>query len=346
MEPEKIIDPAIHCKKWTGKGRPKKILAIRFQALGDTVITLPYLQSFKRRNADIKLHLLTRKEVSPIPEALDIFDKVITIGGRRNAKLQFILAMLKMPLLLLQGYDVVMDLQKNRISVIVRKLLRAKAWSEFDKYSLNSAGERTRRTIEAVGISDVSLDGDFKNTVDPERLLTDNGWVKRNKLIVLNPAGGFPSRWWPTENYISFAKLWLSGDSDAQFVLLLIPSQQQKADEIKAALGERCIDLTGKANQVQAFSILKKVSLVLSEDSGLMHMAWVQKIPTIALFSSSKKVWSAPQGSWSMCFDSSDLPCGPCDFFVCKFGDNRCLVRYEPGFILQKAKELLKAAVA
>ena len=60
-----------------------------------------------------------------------------------------------------------------------------------------------------------------------------------------------------------------------------------------------------------------------------MHMAWTQGTPTLALFSDSRRDWSAPQGSWSDCLRFlPDLPCGPCGLPVCKFGDNRCLTRY------------------
>jgi ADP-heptose:LPS heptosyltransferase len=161
-------------------------------------------------------------------------------------------------------------------------------------------------------------------------------------LIVLNPAGFSLARNWPIENYIQFAQLWMKAFPASQFVLLLLPNHQAKAHQIKVALGNACVDLTGKADQVMAFSILSKCAMVLSEDSGLMHMAWVQKVPTIALFSSSRADWSAPQGEWSVCLNSSDMECGPCQLEVCKFGDNRCLTRYSPQFVLEKALTVVR----
>jgi heptosyltransferase II len=315
---------------------------MRFQALGDAIITLPYLQSLKRNYPELKIHLLTRKEVSAIPVGISIFDKVLIIGGGRNARIQLLLAILKLPFMWLQGYDAVIDLQKHKISIIIRKLLAANAWAEFDKHSPSSAGERTKKTIEALGLWKIGLDTDFQINEDVNALLKKHGWKKGHSLVALNPAGNFPSREWPIENYITFAKLWLAKMSpDTQFVLLLLPQHKTKAQPIIASLGEECIDMTGKASQLQAFAILKLCSFVISEDSGLMHMAWVQGIPTIALFSSSRKDWSAPQGQWSRCFDSSDLACGPCDMVICKYKDNRCLTRYSPEFILEQAKDLL-----
>jgi len=331
---------------WQGSVPPKKILVMRFQALGDTVITLPYLQNLKRQYPEIELHFLTREEVSPIPKSIGLFSRVITVGGGRNAKLQFLLTLLKVPRLLLQRYDAILDLQNHRISRVVRMLLPVKSFTEFeiDRRTKLSAGERTRQAVERLWSWKIHLDTSFKiqSPTNVEALLKQNGWKSDHDLIVLNPAGSFPSRNWPDDNYIAFAKLWLQQINPAsQFVLLLLPTLHEKAERIAQALGKNCINLTGKANQVEAFAVLQKCSFALSEDGGLLHMAWVQGVPTLALFSSSRNEWSRPLGERSGSLDSSDLECGPCTFLVCKYGDNRCLTRYAPEFVLSKAKELL-----
>lgn len=317
---------------------------MRFQAIGDTIITLPYLQSIKRQHPEVEIHFLTREEVSPIPKNILLFDKVITIGGKRNAKIQFLLALLKLPWLWFQQYDAVVDLQNHRISKIVRKLLRAKAWAEFDRSSPISAGERTRQTLASLLSWNVALSTQFEMKAKSKafELLNRHGWKEDHDLVVLNPAGNFPSRSWPVNSYVEFAKRWLKKlNSSTQFILLLLPSQAEKAHQITKELGHHCIDLTGKCDQVESFSILQKCKFVLSEDSGLMHMAWVQGVPTLALFSSSRKDWSAPQGNWSDCLDSSDLACGPCMLEVCQYKDNRCLTRYTPEYVFERAVRIL-----
>lgn len=333
----------INFKPWKHSYSPRKILAIRFQALGDTIITLAYLLDLKRNHPTVELHFLTRKEVCAIPKHIGVFDNVIAIGGGRHVELQFVFLLIRLPYLWWQGYDVVLDLQNNTLSRFVRKLLMARAWTAFDKYSDHSAGDRTRNTIQVLGLWNVQLNTKFEFRSDIYPMLRSNGWKEGSSIVVLNPAGAFPSRNWPLDYYIDFAKRWLKEiDSNTQFVLLLLPSLKEKALYLSNALGRSCIDLTGKANQVEAFAVLQKCSFVLSEDSGLMHMSWVQGVPTLALFSASKKIWSAPQGEWSLCLDSSDMECGPCGLFVCKFGDNRCLTRYQPEFVLKKAQHLLQ----
>ena len=66
---------------------PKRILAIRLQAMGDLVITLPYLQALRNSlPSSVRLDLLTREEVDSIPRNIHLFDKVYSIGGGRNSK--------------------------------------------------------------------------------------------------------------------------------------------------------------------------------------------------------------------------------------------------------------------
>jgi heptosyltransferase II len=336
------VVPDIRFKRWTKSYPPRKILAIRYQALGDTVATLPYLQSLKHQYPEIELHLITRKEVCAIPKSIELFDKIIVVGGKRNAKLQFILTLFKVPYLWWQRYDVILDLQKHKISIILRKLLATNAWAEYDKYSPISGSERFRLTIEALGLWKIDIDTGFKSYVDACKILKRANCKSGHDIVALNPAGSFPSRNWPLDYYVKFAKLWLEKiNPRTQFVLLLLPAIEEKASFIAQALGDNCINLTGKANQAEAFAILRKCKFILSEDGGLMHMAWVQGVPTLALFSSSRRDWSAPQGNWSDCLDSSDLECGPCALQICKYGDNRCLTRYSPDFVFNRAKELM-----
>lgn len=331
----------IRSRPWQGENSIKKILVIRFQALGDTIITLPYLQNLKNQYPDIELDLLTRMEVSAIPKNTNIFSNVIELGGGRNAKLQFIHALSKLPRLWWRQYDAVMDLQNNKISKVIRASLKTKAWVEFDRSSLLPAGERTRLTIEALWKWKVKIETEIIIKARTEVVLDRNGLKPNHELVLLNPAGYCTSRNWPLDFYVKFAKQWLRDVNPmTQFLLLLLNTHGDKATYIEVALGKNCLNLTGKINQVEAFSIIKNCKLMLSEDSGLMHMAWVQGIPTIALFSSSRKIWSAPQGDWSYTFDSADMECGPCLLEICKYEDNRCLTRFTPEIVLSKAREL------
>lgn len=325
---------------------PARILAIRLQAMGDMVITLPYLQHLRTAMPPgTIIDFLTREEVDAIPRSIVLFDKVFTIKGGRNLKKQLFYTSLLLPGLLLRQYDVVIDLQNNMVSRMVRKTLIPKAWSEFDRFSAIAAGESTSLTIEAIGFEKNKADENgfrFKAGNDNTDLLKENGWDGISELVVLNPAGAFITRNWPVENYISFAELWLKRFPQTQFLVIGVSAISEKADLFKTKLGNKLINLVNKTSPAQAFAIIQKVKFVVSEDSGLMHMSWVSGIPTLAMFGSTKSSRSCPLGDRSLLLHSGDLPCGNCMLEECRFGDVHCLTRYTASMVFEKALTLIK----
>jgi heptosyltransferase-2 len=336
----------IPAKPWTKENPPKKILAIRLQAMGDLVITLPYLQALRNTlPPSTKLDLLTRKEVDNIPRNLKLFNKIYSIGGKRNFKKQFVYACFLLPALIRRRYDVVLDLQNNEISRLVRKTLLPTAWTQFDKTSPIAAGERTRMTIESLGLGSITACSvfSFRSDLNINALLKQNGWDGKSDLVLVNPAGAFETRNWPIENYAAFMQLWLKGFPQTQFVMSGVDRIETKMIYLKNVFGKALIDLVNKSNPTEGFAIMKKIKLVLSEDSGLMHFAWVSGTPTLALFGSTRSDWSRPLGKTSMLLDSADLPCGNCLLEFCKYNDVHCLTRYTPEFVFEKALSLLSS---
>lgn len=334
----------ISCKPWTEKTPPRRILAIRLQALGDVVITLPYLQCLRNSiPGDARLDFLTRKEVEDIPRNIDLFDHVYSIGGGRDSKRQLLSTSLLLPQLLLQRYDVIIDLQNSTLSRIVRAILRPAAWSGFDRFSPRPAGERNRLTIEAAGLGPNQADDrlQLRRSFQAASVLTNVDPTDTVRLVVLNPAGAFATRNWEMHKYVQFARQWLQRWPDTKFLVLGTSFIAQKAMFLQDELGEHVINLVGRTTPSEVFYLLQRVTLVLSEDSGLMHMAWVSGTPVIALFGSTRGDWSRPLGPHSLVLDSSDLPCGNCMQATCRRGDVFCLTRRTAEDVFSHAVSLL-----
>jgi heptosyltransferase-2 len=331
-------------KPWKKKTSPRRVLAIRLQAMGDTAITLPYLQGLRRALPEgTQLDFLTREEVATLPQNIYLFDHVYSIGGGRDLKRILFYTICLIPRLLLRRYDVVIDLQNNIVSHIVRKALRPAAWSEFDRFSKTAHGERTRQCIEAIGLGECPMDNHFQlkdESIGPA-LLKKNGWNGTDPLVVLNPAGFVATRNWSIPNYVQFARLWLRQFPDTRFIVLGTSFIAQKAEQLKAELGPALLNLVGQTSPMEAFAVLQHVALMLSEDSGLMHMSWVSGKPTMVLFGSTSSEWSRPLGDHTFFLDSSDLPCGSCMQAVCRFGDVHCLTRYTPDLVFSRALALI-----
>jgi heptosyltransferase II len=339
-----ILGLQIRAKPWTRKKPPLRILAIRLHAVGDVIITLPYLQYLKNILPEgAKIDFLTIEECVSIPRNIRLFDKIHVIRGGRDLKKQILFAILLLPRLLSRRYEVVLDLQDSVISRSLRKLIFPKAWTIFERFFPLPAGERTQITIEAVGLGKINANTQFslKDQLDTEKILIENGWNQRNKLIILNPAGAFESRNWPLENYVEFAKSWLSFFPDVQFLVLGLAQVEKKANFFKLELKDSLINVVNKTTAAQAFAIIQKAQLVLTEDSGLMHMSWVSGIPTLALFGSTLSYHAKPLGDKSFLFHSGDLPCGNCMLETCKYGDTHCLTRVTSKMVIRKALEIM-----
>jgi heptosyltransferase-2 len=330
---------------WRRAEAPARILAIRLQAIGDVAITLPYLRALQKSLPDAEIDMVTREEVGPLPRAVELFRRVDELGGGRNERYQLLLAVLMAPRLRARRYDVVLDLQNNRVSRTIRRAILPRAWSTFDRSSPNSAGERTRRTIEAAGfpLPLVEAHLPLKDAGLGLDVLRDADWDPGRELVVLSPAGAFPSRNWPTECYARFAELWQQRRS-TQFAVLGLEAVRSKAAALRTALGGHLLELAGRTTLPEALGIVQRAALVLTEDCGLMHMAWVSGVPTLALFGSSRHDWSAPLGEHSLCLHSGDLPCGACMESTCRFGDVHCLTRYSPEYVVHEAERLIARA--
>ena len=334
-------------RPWRADGPPASILAIRMQALGDVVITLPYLRALRRLFPDSAIDFVTRREDEEIPRAVQLFRFVDSLGGGRSERGQLLRTPKLVARLLTRRYDVVLDLQNNRVSRVLRRALAPRAWAAFDRESLQNAGNRTRQTIEAAGFRLGRVEAGLPLTdaalgLDVLRLA---GWDPSRELVVLSPAGAFPSRHWPIDRYACFADLWRQR-GPAQFLILGRPSLRDRTQALTEAIAGHVLDLVGKTTPSQALAIVQRASLVVTEDCGLMHMAWVSGVPTLALFGSSRHMWSAPLGDHTLCLHSGDLECGACMEETCRYGDVHCLTRYSAEFVVEQAGVLLARAAA
>ena len=173
-------------------------------------------------------------------------------------------------------------------------------------------------------------------------ILKSRGLNETDGLVVLNPAGAFVTRNWELHKYACFARQWLQRWPETKFLVLGTSFIAAKAAFLKEELGDHLCNLVGQTTASEVFSLLQRARLVLSEDSGLMHMAWVSGTPVIALFGSTRSDWSRPLGPHSLFLDSSDLPCGNCMQAICSRGDVLCLSRLSPEEVFARAVSLLE----
>jgi len=331
-------------KPWIEESPPKRILAMRFHALGDVAITLPACEALRRRFPDVRIDFLTNAQWACVPKAIDLFDRVHSVRVLSSRAFRFKEAIRTGLAMRKNTYDVVLDLQRNWMSRVIRIMAAPRAFSEFDRFSARPAGDRTLSSFHDAGFLDLlpvyALR--FKRPLldDAAALLRQYGWDGKRRLVLLNPAGLWETRNWPLSSFHNLSRLWLKEES-VQIVLLGTNRIRRKAAFLKKELGDAVINLAELTTPDMAFAVLQYVSLVISEDSGLLHMSWISGRPTVALFGSSRSDWSGPLGDHTVFLHSGDLDCGECMAHTCRFGDVHCLTRYSPEFVLRAALYLL-----
>ena len=126
--------------------------------------------------------------------------------------------------------------------------------------------------------------------------------------------------------------------------LLAVRRRCRRAFALREAPRRALLDFAGQDDAGEALALVSLASLVVSDDSGLMHLAWVQGVPALALFGSSRAAWSRPEGPRSAGFYSEDLSCGACMQPVCARGDLLCLMRVTVDDVFRKSLELMGRA--
>jgi len=102
-----------------------------------------------------------------------------------------------------------------------------------------------------------------------------------------------------------------------------------------------CADLCGKTALAEAVDLLAEAALVVSNDSGLMHIAAALGRPLVVLYGSTSAEFTPPLTARAKLL-SLNLPCSPCFKRECPLQHLDCLNRLEPRQVLAAVHELLE----
>lgn len=147
-----------------------------------------------------------------------------------------------------------------------------------------------------------------------------------------------PAKRWPTRHYAELARRLASADSP---VWLVGSAKDAPVGEEIAGLAEgAALDLCGRTNLEQAVDLIADARLVVSNDSGLMHVAAALGRPLAALFGSSSPAYTPPMSSRARIV-SLGVECSPCFKRVCPLGHLKCLEDLLPEQVLENTRSLL-----
>lgn len=157
-------------------------------------------------------------------------------------------------------------------------------------------------------------------------------------ILALCPGAEFgPAKRWPDVHYAAVAKEKLA--QGWQVWLFGSPKDQEVSYLINNAVDKKCVDLTGKTNLAEAIDLISLANMVVSNDSGLMHIAAALNRKLVVVYGSSSPKFTPPLNETKKIL-SLNLPCSPCFERECKFGHLNCLTQLEPKHVLLAIDEL------
>jgi heptosyltransferase-2 len=169
----------------------------------------------------------------------------------------------------------------------------------------------------------------------------------QKSVLALCPGAEFgPAKRWPEQHYAAVAsarietgeQVWIFGSHNdaavAEAIRAALPENQQ----------ENCINLAGKTTLAEAIDLLSCASAVVSNDSGLMHIAAALQRPLVAVYGSSSPQFTPPL-SRDVEIVRLGIACSPCFQRECPLGHLQCLKDLSPKQVLTALDKLPRPVV-
>ena len=127
---------------------------------------------------------------------------------------------------------------------------------------------------------------------------------------------------WPVERFAETA-LAIAADRPVEWILFGTPKDAQLGNDISRALGEKCVNRIGQTTLDQLIDELRTCRLLLTNDTGTMHLAALLGVPTVAIFGSTEPGLTGPLGNGNIIL-RHQVECSPCFLRECPI-DFRCM---------------------
>lgn len=326
----------------------QRILVIRYSALGDVVLATSVIEPLRRRFPGARIEWVTSPALATLLEGLPGIAAVHRLG-KRGADGPVALARR------LRGrFDLAIDLQekvKSRclaLAAAPRRLFfhRRTLWEALCAiFGRDRPLTRAHATVlYAEVLRPLGVEGPGRIGIavpEPARARAREALARAERpLVGIAPGATWATKRWAPERFAALADaLHAAGHG---LVLVAGPGDAAAAAAFKAALRAPLqADLTSLPIGALA-AALGELKLLVSCDSGPVHLAAAQGIPALVLFGPTSTVrWSPPQPGRAL---SLGLECQPCSNHGgdrCPLGHHDCMGRLEVGPVLAAARELL-----
>ncbi len=301
-----------------------KYLVIRFSSIGDIVLTTPLIRCLKKQVEGAEVHFLTKKQFVPILSANPYLDKIHVLADNSQKTIHELKH---------EQFDYILDLQNSIRSVNIKRSLKRmyftvnkinlKKWLMVN-FKINKLPDKhiTDRYIETARLFDVQRDGKGLDYFIPEEdrltkdLLPD---YCQNGFISLVIGAQHSTKRMPGEQLTK-----LVGMLKHPVILVGGPEDKDRSDQvIQACPDAQIFSACGKYSINQSASLIEQSNCVISNDTGMMHIAAAFKKKVITTWGNTIPefgMYAYLPGEGSVDFEVPGLSCRPCS----KLGFDKC----------------------
>jgi len=353
----------------------QRILVVRVDLLGDVVLSLPAVHALRRKYPAARIDMLVQKSTAAILEGHPDIDTVLAYDPHiwrqpstflRPSQWHDALQMLR--ILRRARYDLAISISGDMGSILTRLSgarrrigYAGEAYRFFLTDPVPGGRYRIRQHETAYTLALARAAGADTEQADARPKLAYSPAAGKRVLAMLQESrsslghegplialhGGArngQAKRWPTGHFARLAER-LTTELDAMVVLTGAKNEAPLAEAIQSQCSSRLVNLVGQTSLPELVALLAASDLVISGDSGPMHIASALETPLIALHGPTDPALSGPNSPFAVIL-RRDLWCSPCydasATAECPFGNPVCMKSLSPDLVFATAEAQLR----
>jgi heptosyltransferase II len=310
--------------------KPFRILIRSSNWLGDAVMSVPAVRAIKNGRPDVHVTIAAPDKIAPMWKLIPEVDAIIPLP---DGSFPSVVRLLRQQIL----FDVAI-LFPNSLRVALETWLsgirrRVGYRGHCRSWLVNQIVREPRKpgppehhSLRFLRIAR-ECGAETSNIEVPKPNQTSN--IKHQTLIGLCPGAEYgPAKRWLPEGFAEAAAK-ITEQSSAQWILFGTKNDVAIGEQIAAAIGDHCVNRIGQTTLEQLIDELRQCRLLLTNDTGTMHLAALLGVPVVAVFGSTEPRLTGPLGNGHIIL-RHHVECSPCFLRECPI-DFRCMKAVSAG---------------
>lgn len=340
----------------------RRILVREVNWLGDAVLTLPALEVLRARFPQAEISLLAKPWVAGLFAGHPAVDRIVEyrpedahrgLRGRLRLARDLRAGQFDLAVVFPNSLDAALIPWLGAVPYRVGYPTDGRRWLLTHPVP-HDAGAAGGHQVERYLAIAWALGGDGRPplrlpvTAEARRragqLLRAHGIAGTEPLVALNPGSAYGgAKRWPADRFAAVAD-GLVASRGARILLIGSGGEREVLDQVAAHMRQPAVHLGGRTDLAGLVGVLERARLLLSNDTGAMHVAAALGTPVLAIFGPTAPAATGPLGRWARIV-RQPVACSPCLLRECPI-DHRCMTGVMVDQVLKSALELLDAAPA